>query len=168
MKKDGYFESKRLKLPRTSTTAELHRPLTLSLSLSERISNIQYLGALQTRTQIKRRQMYIQTSRKRKEKRKRKRKKQKKCMLSLFLSRGMMSLHLISLPLFPRMGKSRYTQTQIPSTCSPVVLYVGIPNLRHMKRSNLPFDLFLKNKSELFFPSSLPFHCLSIAFFWPI
>lgn len=31
MKKDGYFESKRLKLPRTSTTAELHRPLTLSL-----------------------------------------------------------------------------------------------------------------------------------------
>lgn len=29
MKKDGYFESKRLKLPRTSTTAELHRPLTL-------------------------------------------------------------------------------------------------------------------------------------------
>lgn len=35
MKKDGYFESKRLKLPRTSTTAELHRPLTLSLSLRE-------------------------------------------------------------------------------------------------------------------------------------
>lgn len=29
-----------------------------------------------------------------------------------------------------------------------------------MKRSNLPFDLFLKNKSELFFPSSLPFNCL--------
>lgn len=37
MKKDGYFESKRLKLPRTSTTAELHRPLTLSESI--RISN---------------------------------------------------------------------------------------------------------------------------------
>lgn len=33
MKKDGYFESKRLKLPRTSTTAELHRPLTLSESI---------------------------------------------------------------------------------------------------------------------------------------
>lgn len=31
-KKEGYFESKRLKLPRTSTTAELHRPLTLSES----------------------------------------------------------------------------------------------------------------------------------------
>lgn len=66
----------------------------------------------------------------------------------------MMSLHLISLPFFPREGRVSLHRAR---PRFPIEHF----NLRHMKRSNLPFDLFLKNRSELFFPSSLPFLGLS-------
>lgn len=148
----GYFESKRLKLPQTSTTAELHRPLTLSQRALEycigaRSMLMDLLSREYTRTQIERRRMYIQTSRK--EKKKEKEKSKKKCMLSRLLSK--MSLR----------GKSRYTQTQDPYL--PGRLPIEHSNLRHMKRSNLPFDLFFfKETTNVNFSSLV--HCHSIAF----
>lgn len=151
----GYFESKRLKLPQTSTTAELHRPLTLSQRALEycigaRSMLMDLLSREYTRTQIERRRMYIQTSQKRIEK-----EEKEKCMLSRLLS--MMSLHLS--PLLPERGGNLVTPRPKTHTYNLHRLPIEHSNLRHMKRSNLPVDLFLKNKSELFFPSSLPFHC---------
>lgn len=139
MKKDGYFESKRLKLPRTSTTAELHRPLTLSESiriLNRRAFHINVPTYYLENTHGRRsRDDGCTYKPPEKEKTKEIAKKQKKCMLSRLLS--MMSLHLISLPFFfPRIGRVSLHRAR------PRFL-IEHSNLRHMKRSNLPFDLYL-------------------------
>lgn len=74
MKKDGYFESKRLKLPRTSTTAELHRPLTLSL-----LENFEYsMPRRAVNTDADRETTNVHTNLPKKKRKKQKEKKEKK------------------------------------------------------------------------------------------
>lgn len=137
MKKDGYFESKRLKLPRTSTTAELHRPLTLSESI--RILNrcafhINVpISRILLNTDAGRETTNVHTTNLPKKNKKKKREGKKRHVLP---TPSMMSLYLISLPFFPRGGRVSLhrARPKFPIEHS---------NLRHMKRSNLPFDLFL-------------------------
>lgn len=113
MKKDGYFESKRLKLPRTSTTAELHRPLTLREDFwifNRRAFHLNVPIISRIHTDADRETTNVHTNLPKKKN------KKKRYVLS---TPSMMSLHLISLPFFfPRMGgESLVTpcQTQTPN-----------------------------------------------------
>lgn len=83
-KKDGYFESKRLKLPRTSTTAELHRPLTLSESiriLNRRAFHINVPIISRIHMDAERETTNVHTNLPKKKKQEKKREKKKVCYL---------------------------------------------------------------------------------------
>lgn len=117
MKKDGYFESKRLKLPRTSTTAELHRPLTLSESiriLNRRAFHINVPIISRIHTDADRETTNVHTNLPKKKRKKKKKKAKKVYDISTPLYDE--SIPYLS-PLLPERGESLVTpcQTQTPN-----------------------------------------------------
>lgn len=118
MKKDGYFESKRLKLPRTSTTAELHRPLTLSESiriLNRRAFHINVPIISRIHTDADRGTTDVHTNLPKKKRKKKKKKAKKVYVIST-------PLHDESTSLSPSSRKRGNLVTLRPRFPVPVVL----------------------------------------------